>query len=57
MLVCRMYECLVMLIFVHPVAVFNVAFCITCSLLMLVEDERTDHLEEANYRASLMSAL
>ena len=57
MLVSRMYECFVMLIFVHPVAVFKVAFCITCSLLMLVEDERTDHLEEANYRASLMSAL
>ena len=23
---------------VHPVAVFNAAFCMTCSLLMLVED-------------------
>ena len=23
---------------VHPVAVLNVAFCMTCSLLMLVED-------------------
>ena len=25
---------------VHPVAVLNSAFCMTCSLLMLVEDER-----------------
>ena len=25
---------------VHPVAVLNAAFCMTCSLLMLAEDER-----------------
>ena len=25
---------------VHPVAVFNIAFCMTCSLLMLVEDAK-----------------
>ena len=25
---------------VHPVVVFNAAFCMTCSLLMLVEDAR-----------------
>ena len=25
---------------VHPVAVINAAFCMTCSLLMLVEDGR-----------------
>ena len=25
---------------VHPVAVLNAAFCMTCSLLMLVEDTR-----------------
>ena len=30
---------------VHPVAVLNVAFCMTCSLLMLVEDARGDHME------------
>ena len=29
---------------VHPVAVHNVAFCMTCSLLMLVEDARCDHM-------------
>ena len=32
---------------VHPVAVPNVASCMTCSLLMLVEDARGDHMEEA----------
>ena len=42
---------------VHPVAVLNAAFCMTCSLLMLVEDERGDHMEEAYSRAGLMTAL
>ena len=28
----------------HPVAVLNAAFCMTCSLLMLVEDARGDHM-------------
>ena len=31
----------------HHVAVLNAAFCLTCSLLMLVEDARGDHMEEA----------
>ena len=31
---------------VLPVAVLNAAFCMTCSLLMLVEDARGDHMEE-----------
>ena len=30
---------------VHPVAVLNAAFSMTCSLLMLVEDDRGDHME------------
>ena len=30
---------------VYPVAVLNGAFCITCSLLMLVEVARGDHME------------
>ena len=42
---------------VHLVAVLNAAFCMTCSLLMLVEDERGDHIEEAYSRAGLMTAL
>ena len=42
---------------VHPVAVLNTAFCMTCSLLMLVEDARGDHMEEAYSRAGLITAL
>ena len=42
---------------VHPVAVLKAAFCMTCSLLMLVEDERSDHMEEAYSRAGLKTAL
>ena len=32
---------------VHPVAVLNAAFCMTCSLSMLVKDARGEHMEEA----------
>ena len=42
---------------VHPVAVLNAAFCMTCSLLMLVEDAIDDHTEEAYSRAGLITAL
>ena len=42
---------------VHPVAVLNAAFCVTWCLLMLVEDARGDHMEEAYSRAGLMTAL
>ena len=42
---------------VHPVAVLYAAFCMTCRLLMLVEDARGDHTEEAYYRASLITDL
>ena len=38
---------------VHPLAVLNAAFCMTCSLLMLVEDVLGDHTEEAYSRAGL----
>ena len=41
----------------HPVAVLNAAFCVTCSLLMLVEDAIDDHTEEAYSRAGLITAL
>ena len=53
-------ECFVMQMFVscvHPVAVLNAAFCMTCSLLMLVEDAIGDHTEEAYSRAGLITAL
>ena len=42
---------------VHPVAVLNAAFCMTCSLLMLIEDAIGDHTEEAYSRAGLITAL
>ena len=42
---------------VHPVAVLNTAFYMTCSLLILVEDARGNHMKEAHSRAGLMTAL
>ena len=42
---------------VHPVAVLNAAFCMTCSLLMLIEHARGDHMEEAYSRIGVMTAL
>ena len=35
----------------------NAAFCMTCSLLMLVEDAIGDHTEEAYSRAGLITVL
>ena len=43
--------------YVHPVAVLNAAICTTCSLLMLLENVRGDHMEEAYSRAGLITAL
>ena len=42
---------------VHPVAVLNAAFCMTCRLLMLVEDAGGGHIEDSYSRAGLMTAL
>ena len=42
---------------VHPVTVLNAAFCMTCRLLMLVEDAIGDHTEEAYSRVCLITAL
>ena len=42
---------------VHPVTVLNAAFCMTCSLPMLVEYAIGDHTEEAYSRAGLITAL
>ena len=42
---------------VHSVAVLNAAFCMTCSLLMLVEDAIGDHTAEAYSRAGLITDL
>ena len=54
------YECFVMQMLygcIHPVAVLNAAFCMTCSLLMLVEEAIGDHMEEEYSRAGLIAAL
>ena len=60
MLVYGECECFVMqmlYVCVLSASVLNAAFCITCSLLMLVEDAIGDHTEEAYSRAGLITAL
>ena len=62
MLVYGECECFVMQMLyvvscVHPVAVLNAAFCMVCSLLILVEDAIGDHTEEAYFRVGLITAL
>ena len=60
MLVYGKCECFAMQMFVscvNPMAVLNAAFCMTCNLLMLVEDGRGDHTEEAYSRAGLITAV
>ena len=50
-------RCCLLVSCVHPVAVLNAAFFMICSLLMLVEDVRGDHMEEAYSRAGLITVL
>ena len=50
-------RCCMLVSCVHPVAVLNAVFCMTCRLLMLVEDAIGDHTEEAYSRAGLITAL
>ena len=50
-------RCCIVVSYVLPVAVLNAASCMICSLLMLVEDVRDDHMEEAYARAGLITAL
>ena len=50
-------RCCVFVSCVNPVAVPNAKFCMTCSLLMVVEDARGDHMEDAYSRAGLVTAL
>ena len=50
-------RCCMFVFCVHSAAVLNAAFCMTCSVLMLVEDARGEHMEEAYSRAGLMTAL
>ena len=54
---CFVMQMLYVCVLCHPVAVLNTAFCMTCSLLMLVEDARGDHMEEAYSSAGLITAL
>ena len=42
---------------VHPVAVLNAEFCMTYSLLMLVQNARGDDVEEAYSRTGHMTVL
>ena len=51
------YICCMFVSCVHPVAVHNAVFCMTCSLFMLVEDARGDHMEEPYSRADIMIIL
>ena len=54
---CECFVIQMLYVCVHPVAVLNDAFCMTCSLLMLVEDAIGDHTEEAYSKAGLITAL
>ena len=50
-------RCCIILSSVNPVAVLNAEYCMTSSLLMLVEDARGEYVEKAYSRACLMTAL
>ena len=50
-------RCCMFVFCVHPVAVISAAFCMTCSLLMLVKNAKGDHMKEAYSRAGLITAL
>ena len=43
--------------YMDPVAVFNDTFDMTCSLSMLVQNERGNYMEDAYSRAGLMTVL
>ena len=50
-------RCCIFVSCVHPVAVLNAAFCMTHIVLILVEDERGYHMEEAYSRSGFITAL
>ena len=50
-------SCICCMSCVHYVAVPNVAFCMACSLLLLVKNARGDDMEEAYSRVCLMTDL
>ena len=41
-------KCLMFVSCVHPVQALRAAFCMTCSLLMLIEDAIGDHMTNTN---------
>ena len=51
------YGCCMFVSCVHHVTILNAEFGMACCLLMMVEDARGDHMEEAYSRAGLMTAL
>ena len=59
MLVSGNYECFVMQMYICVLCAScgSSKCCMSCSLLMLVEDARGDHMEEVYSRADLMTAL
>ena len=50
-------ECVGLKLCVHHVAVLSDVLCMTCSLLMLAEGARGDHMEEAYSKAGLINAM
>ena len=50
-------RCYMFMSCVHPVAVLNTTFYMTCSLLMLVKNTIDDHTEETYSRAGLITTL
>ena len=53
---CSSCKCCMFVSYVNHLAVLNAALCMTCSLLMLVENAKGDNMEEAYSRARLMPA-
>ena len=50
-------RCYIFVSCVQPVTFLNTDVCMTCSLLMMVEDARGDHMEDLYSIAGLITAL
>ena len=53
---CQCFVMQMLYVCLHLVSVLNAGFCRICNLLVLVDDTRGDHMEEAYSRAGLMRA-
>ena len=51
------FRCFMFVSCVHPVSVLNAAFCLTCSLLMLLEDARGEYMDLWTYPAGVRELL